>query len=322
MGGNTWHVAKAWRAVRDDLTAATAGLPHTTVGRVARAIAMELFRTPGRHDIEGDAAAWARRVDVGASIDSIGRALRLLAGRTALVERMPGRRAVYGCRIGRVVRQACAVEPADVDVAVLARAVEQRTSPRGWEAPDVALLLPAAVRARRLLGESVAPHTWTPASRAMVAHLRGRGVVAPEALGADVARLVAGILRRRPGLLQRRRRLAGIGAGEEHRLDYSSRVAACSLLESWADEDARTARRFARNGPAARRLEVFRLRASLGLDLKRRSGIRRGAPEPRPEKSIEDRASDGRFIERPVCDEFPRQDRIERRIAADRRKAA
>lgn len=253
----------ALAAVRDAFAEAARDLPANSVGRAARAVLGELQRHAARyaHDT-GDVCWWHSRLDLGVSIDTMGRALRLVAARTNLLERLPGRRAGYRCRVGSVLAAAHREQPEYVDVRRLAQTPEIRRA-AGWMHPDAALVLPGAVLARRRFGDSFAPTSHRPASPGLARCLARRGVVDAESLGHDVARVVALALARRPWLLAQRRRAAGLARGDEHRTAYGEQVAAIepATLEAWAAEDAVVARAAVRHGRQAKRIALGQLRA-------------------------------------------------------------
>jgi hypothetical protein len=311
--------------VRQELASAAALQPATTVGRAALGVLQAIgrrFRALG--DLELHVACsrcskrgvccWARALDLGTSADTLRRALAMAAGATCLLERIPGRRLRYRCRAGQALRAGCRGE---VDMFTASRAAEPEVG-GGWEHPDLLLVAPNTVLRRRQLGEAREEGAGVAADREacsprMAAWLRSLGVVRPELFTRKAARVMAAALRARPWLLRKRRAEAGIAAGEQHRDDYSARVAACPDLARWAEDDAADARRRAVHSRAARRLEVYRLRCAHGLALDRPSLlVTRASPEADPKPATSrPRARNGQFGERYAQDELVKHVRTE-----------
>lgn len=223
-------------ALRAELSRAAGCLPATTVGRAARAVLGELARRLGRlGDVEGDTEAWRRELDIGVSVDTLRRALRLVAAVTPLVERVGGRAATYACRAGRAQREHVRRGGA-LPVVEVARSAEPDWGQSGWQHPDVALALPWELERRALLGDSVR-EPWRPVSRRMRLALRRCGVVHPASLGQELAARILASLRGRWDLLARRRREIGLAPREQHADAYRSLVIAAGPQPRWLEED-------------------------------------------------------------------------------------
>lgn len=305
--------------VRAEVARAATSMPATSVGRAARAVLGEFSRRLcqlGDGELVLDCRAcrprkddccWRRALDVGVSYEILRAALALVARATGLLERvgLRGRQVVYKARLGAALRGWCLDAELNAEAAVHTAEVDV---PGGWRHPDLLICAPRAVQARHQLGEadeaagvSGFRRDERPVSPQMSAYLRHFGVVRPDLLTHNAARMLAAVLRQRPWLLRRRRQEAGFQPGEQHHVDYPARVAATAPRWQWIDED----RELARDSKAGRRIEAYRVRSAVacaaesaplpvtlverGLKRLRGADGERGASRPR--------AQDGRFGE-------------------------